>query len=102
MRRTSCAKKARSSSSCWAYFVAFWAWKGTTIGGIICNIRVVRVDGAPLRFVDAFVRGLSSILSFVALGIGCLWILRDPEGQAWHDKIAGTYVVKVPRSWPLP
>lgn len=84
------------------YFVAFWAWKGTTIGGIVCNIRVVRVDGAPLRFVDAFVRGLSAILSFVALGLGCFWILRDPQGQAWHDKIAGTYVVRVPRSWPLP
>jgi uncharacterized RDD family membrane protein YckC len=84
------------------YFVAFWAWKGTTIGGIVCNIRVVRVDGAPLRFVDAFVRGLSSILSFVPLGLGCFWILRDPQGQAWHDKIAGTYVVRVPRSWPLP
>ena len=85
-----------------AYFVAFWAWKGTTVGGIICNLRLVRVDGVPLRFVDALVRGLSSIFSFAALGIGCLWILRDPESQAWHDKIAGTYVVKVPRNWPMP
>ena len=84
------------------YFVGFWAWKGTTIGGIICNLRVVRVDGAPLRFVDALVRALSSIFSFAALGLGVLWILRDPQGQAWHDKIAGTYVVKVPRSWPVP
>ncbi len=85
-----------------AYFVAAWTWKGTTVGGIICNLRLVRVDGVPLRFVDALVRGLSSIFSFAALGLGCLWILRDPESQAWHDKIAGTYVVKVPRSWPLP
>ncbi|HYN10527.1 MAG TPA: RDD family protein [Vicinamibacterales bacterium] len=85
-----------------AYFVAFWAWKGTTVGGIICNLRLVRVDGVPLRFVDALVRGLSSIFSFAALGLGCLWILRDPESQAWHDKIAGTYVVKVPRNCPLP
>ena len=60
-----------------------------------------RVDGAPLRFVDALVRGLSSIFSLAVLGIGCLWILRDAERQAWHDKIAGTYVVKVPRNWPL-
>jgi uncharacterized RDD family membrane protein YckC len=85
-----------------AYFVAFWAWKGTTVGGIICNLRLVRVDGAPLRFVDALIRGLSSLFSIGALGLGFLWILRDPEGQAWHDKIAGTYVVKVPRNWPLP
>jgi hypothetical protein len=28
-------------------------------------------------------------------------ILRDPQQQAWHDKIAGTIVVKVPAGTPL-
>ena len=82
------------------YRVGFWAWKGTTIGGIICHLRVVRTDGAPLRFGDALVRGLASIFSFAVLGLGCLFILRDRERQAWHDRIAGTYVVKVPPSTP--
>jgi uncharacterized RDD family membrane protein YckC len=85
-----------------AYYIVFWAWKGTSMGGIICNLRVIRIDGAPLQFADALARALSSIFSFAALGLGCLWILRDPERQAWHDRIAGTYVVKVPKSWPLP
>ncbi len=84
-----------------AYHIGFWTWKGTTIGGIICQLRVVRIDGTPLRFVDALVRGLSAIFSIVVVGLGVFWILRDPERQAWHDKIAGTYVVKVPRNWPL-
>jgi uncharacterized RDD family membrane protein YckC len=84
-----------------AYHIGFWTWKGTTVGGIICQLRVVRIDGAPLRFVDALVRGLSSIFSLAVLGLGCLWILKDPERQAWHDKIAGTYVIKVPRHWPI-
>lgn len=83
------------------YHIGFWTWKGTTVGGIICQLRVVRVDGAPLRFVDALVRGLSSIFSLAVLGVGGLWIIKDPERQAWHDKIAGTYVVKVPRHWPI-
>jgi uncharacterized RDD family membrane protein YckC len=83
------------------YHIGFWTWKGTTVGGIICQLRVVRADGAPLTFADALVRGLSSIFSLAVFGLGCLWILKDPEGQAWHDKIAGTYVVKVPRNWPL-
>ena len=83
------------------YHIGFWAWKGTTVGGTICQLRVVRLDGAPLRFADALVRGLSSIFSLAVLGIGCLWMLRDPERQTWHDRIAGTYVVKVPRNWPL-
>ena len=84
-----------------AYHVGFWAWKGTTVGGIICQLRVVRVNGEPLRFVDALVRGLSSILSLAVLGLGCLWILKDAERQSWHDKVAATYVVKVPRNYPL-
>ena len=84
-----------------AYHIAFWTWKGTTVGGIICQLRVVRVDGEPLRFIDALVRGLSAIFSMVVLGLGMFWILRDPERQAWHDRVAGTYVVKVPRNWPL-
>ena len=84
-----------------AYHIGFWTWKGTTVGGIICQMRVVRVDGTPLRFIDALVRGLSAIFSLVVVGLGVFWILRDPERQAWHDRIAGTYVVKVPRNWPL-
>ena len=85
-----------------AYHIAFWAWRGTTLGGIICNLRVVRTHGVELRFVDALVRGLTSVFSIAALGIGCFWMLQDDERQMWHDKIAGTLVVKVPRELVLP
>ena len=84
-----------------AYHIGFWTWRSTTVGGIICQLRIVRVDGAPLTFADALVRGLAGIFSLAVLGLGFLWILRDPERQAWHDRIAGTYVVKVPRNYPL-
>jgi uncharacterized RDD family membrane protein YckC len=84
-----------------AYHVGFWTWRGTTLGGIICNLRVVRTDGSPLKFPEALVRGLTGIFSLIVLGIGFLWIIRDPEQQAWHDRVAGTYVVKVPRHWPI-
>jgi uncharacterized RDD family membrane protein YckC len=82
-----------------AYHIAFWAWRQTTVGGIICQLRIVRTDGLPLTVGDAFVRGLSAIFSVVVVGLGFFWVLRDPERQSWHDKIAGTYVVKVPRNW---
>ena len=84
-----------------AYHIGFWAWKSTTFGGIVCQLRVIRLDGAPLRPVDALVRGIAGIFSLAVLGLGYLWILRDEERQAWHDKIAGTYVVSVPRNWPI-
>jgi len=84
-----------------AYHVTFWTLKGTTLGGIICQLRLVRVDGTPVRLPDALVRGLTGIFSLAVLGLGFLWILKDPERQAWHDRVAGTYVVKVPRNWPI-
>jgi uncharacterized RDD family membrane protein YckC len=85
-----------------AYHIVFWAWKGTTVGGIVCSLRIVKTNGATLQPADAVVRALSGLFSIAALGIGFLWILRDPERQSWHDRIAGTYVVSVPRHWPLP
>ena len=83
------------------YHVGFWTWKGTTLGGIICQLRLVRVTGGSVQFADALVRGLTGIFSLVVLGLGFLWILKDPDRQAWHDRVAGTYVVKVPRDWPI-
>ncbi len=83
------------------YHVSFWTLRGTTLGGIICQLRVVRVDGRKLDFPDALIRGLTGIFSLVILGLGFLWILRDPEQQAWHDRVAGTYVLKVPRTYPI-
>ena len=83
------------------YHIGFWTWKQTTVGGIVTQLRVVRTDGAPLTFADALIRGLASIFSLAVLFIGALWMLRDPDSQTWHDKIAATYVVKVPKSWPL-
>ena len=83
------------------YHVGFWTWRGTTLGGIICQLRVTRTDGAVLQFPDALVRGLTGIFSLAVMGLGFLWVLRDPERQAWHDRVAGTYVVKVPRDYPI-
>lgn len=83
------------------YHVGFWTWKQTTVGGIICQLRLVRTDGRRVEFAEALVRGLSGIFSLVVVGLGFFWILRDPERQAWHDRIAGTYVVKVPRNWGI-
>ena len=36
-----------------------------------------------------------SIVSGLACGLGYLWMLWDPQRQTWHDKAAGTYVVRV-------
>ncbi len=83
------------------YFTGLWAWKGTTIGGVVLKLHVVRHDGGPLTFLVALVRGLAAAFSAVVFFLGFFWIGWDREKQGWHDKIAGTVVVRVPRSTPL-
>jgi len=83
------------------YCVAMWATKGTTIGGIICSLKVVRLDDRPLDWSVAIVRALGGFLSLIVAGLGFIWVAFDDEKQSWHDKIAGTTIVRVPRGTPL-
>ncbi|MBI5882086.1 MAG: RDD family protein [Elusimicrobia bacterium] len=80
-----------------AYQVGFWTWKSTTIGGIVFDLKGLRLDGRPMDFGVALVRHLASYLSAMALFLGFLWAGWDPEGRTWHDKLAGTVVVRVPK-----
>lgn len=83
------------------YFALLWTWKGTTVGGVIFKLRVLRLDGQPLRFEVSVVRALGAMVSVLALFLGFLWITWDPDRQAWHDKLVGTVVVRLPQSPPL-
>jgi uncharacterized RDD family membrane protein YckC len=84
-----------------AYFAGMWPWKGTTVGGIVLNLKVVRLDGSHLTFAAALVRALSAAFSIVVFFLGFLWIAWDKEKQGWHDRIAGTVVIRLPRGTPL-
>jgi len=84
-----------------AYFAGMWTWKGTTVGGIVLNLKVVRLDGSPMTFAVALVRGLAAAFSAIVGFLGFLWIIWDKEKQGWHDRIAGTVVVRLPRGLPL-
>ena len=79
------------------YGAIMWKLKGTTVGGIVCDLKVVRIGGGPLDWGTAIVRALGCFLSLVIAGLGFIWIAVDQEHQAWHDKIAGTVVVRVPK-----
>ena len=84
-----------------AYFAGMWTWRGTTIGGIVLKLKVVRTDGQPITVVVAVVRGLAAAFSVVIFFLGFLWIAWDKDKQGWHDKIAGTAVIRLPHSTPL-
>ena len=49
-----------------------------------------------MTFGLAFLRWVGYILSGIFLYLGFLWIAWDGRKQGWHDKIAGTVVVRRP------
>lgn len=83
------------------YFTAMWTWKGTSIGGIVLGLKVVRLDAQAVSFPVALVRALAGGFSIMVLFLGILWIAWDREKQGWHDRIAGTVVLRLPRGTPL-
>jgi uncharacterized RDD family membrane protein YckC len=84
-----------------AYGAVMWKMRGSTIGGIVFDLRVVRLDGREIDWETAIVRALGCFLSLAVAGLGFFWIAFDDQKQAWHDKIAGTVVVRVAKGAPL-
>ena len=76
------------------YFSIFWVKKGATPGKLLMGIKVVKVDGSPITYGDAILRYIGYIVDAIVCCLGYIWILFDPIGQGWHDKIAKTRVIK--------
>ncbi len=83
------------------YGAVMWKLRGTTVGGIVFDLHVVRIDGRPVDWETAIVRALGCFLSLFVVFLGFIWIAFDHNNQAWHDKIAGTVVVRAKRTAPL-
>ena len=79
-----------------AYFCYFWSAQGggQTLGMRVLNLKVVRTDGSALTLTQALIRYVGLIVSFVCFAIGVIWVAFDADKQGWHDKIAGTYVIR--------
>lgn len=76
------------------YFTYFHGSTGQTIGKKLLKIKVIQVNGEPLDYKTAFIRWVGYFISEIGMFIGFIWAALDKNKQGWHDKIAGTYVVK--------
>jgi uncharacterized RDD family membrane protein YckC len=78
-----------------AYFVGFWTWRGQTPGMMLLGLQVAREsDGTPPGLARSILRYVGYLVSGFVLLIGFIWIAFDSRKQGWHDKIAGTVVVR--------
>jgi uncharacterized RDD family membrane protein YckC len=76
------------------YFIYFHGTTGQTPGKKLLGLRVVQADGEPMTLGIAFLRWVGYIISKIPLLLGFIWAAFDDRKQGWHDKIAGTCVVR--------
>lgn len=86
---------ATAGVMCIFYFIYFHGTTGQTIGKRILGMKVVRTTGEPMGTGVAFLRWVGYIVSSLFFYLGFLWIALDSRKQGWHDKIAGTFVIRV-------
>ena len=78
-----------------AAFVAFWIARGATPGKMVIGARIVdATTGGPLKPAQAVLRYIGYYVSAIPLFLGLLWVGIDKRKQGWHDKLAGTLVVR--------
>lgn len=75
--------------------IVFWASKGATPGKLAIGARVMdaRTGGKPSTG-QLVGRYFGYFVSAVPFCLGLIWVGIDARKQGWHDKLAGTVVVR--------
>jgi len=80
----------------YAYYVILTGLYGATLGKMVLGLRVVDSNGQKIGMPKAALREIvGKVISGIVFALGYIWVAFDEKKQGWHDKIAGTYVVKV-------
>jgi uncharacterized RDD family membrane protein YckC len=75
--------------------VLFWMYRQATPGKMAIGARIVDANtGNHPTTRQLIVRYLGYYVSTIGLMLGFVWVAFDPRKQGWHDKIAGTVVVR--------
>ena len=99
------------------YFVLFHGMEGKTIGKWLLGLKVVGKEQGTITFRRALLRWVATVgftplalgsarslaagdglgvatLGFAPLALSFLWVLWSRKKRAWHDYLAGTWVIR--------
>ena len=75
--------------------IVFWIYKQATPGKMALSIRIVdATTGSPPSTGQCVGRYFAYFVSIFPLGLGLIWVAFDKRKQGWHDKLAGTVVIR--------
>ncbi|MCK5662449.1 MAG: RDD family protein [Thiotrichaceae bacterium] len=75
--------------------IIFWLYKSATPGKMATKLIIVdaKTGGKPStgQFIGRYLAYYVSVIPFF---LGIIWVGIDKRKQGWHDKLAGTVVIK--------
>ena len=75
--------------------ILFWLYRQATPGKMMLSLRVVdATTGGTLSVGQSIGRYFGYYVSMIPLFIGMIWVGFDSKKQGWHDKLAGTVVIR--------
>ncbi|PXB89744.1 hypothetical protein C0044_28380, partial [Pseudomonas aeruginosa] len=80
------------------FFAKFWTHNGQTLGMQVWGLRVQNRDGSAISLLQALLRFMIAIASWLCLGLGFLWMLWDKDKRTWHDRYSESQVVRLPKN----
>jgi len=76
----------------------FWIRRSATPGKMVFGARIVDAEtyaaASPAQCIGRY---LAYIPALLPAGLGLFWVAVDSRKQGWHDKLAGTLVIRDPR-----
>lgn len=75
--------------------IVFWIYKSATPGKMAISAKILDAEtGGTLSTAQCIGRYFAYFISALPLGLGMFWVAFDKRKQGWHDKLAGTVVVR--------
>lgn len=75
--------------------ITFWIYKSATPGKMALGLKIIDADsGEKCSKGQLIGRYLGYYVSILIVGLGFIWVAFDRRKQGWHDKLAGTLVVR--------
>jgi uncharacterized RDD family membrane protein YckC len=82
--------------------ILFWVYKSATPGKMALHLKIVDAEtGQAVSAGRLIGRYLGYYVSIIPLLLGLIWVGIDKRKQGWHDKLAGTVVVRNTQKEPV-
>ena len=75
--------------------IVFWIYKSATPGKMMLGLKIADAESGEAASTGQLIgRYFAYYVSTIPLLLGLIWVGIDKRKQGWHDKLAGTIVVR--------